>query len=176
VGLEPASNGEDGALQLGRDALGDVVVGTGQVIKALGAGLQIAMPPLAKPDLGATERQTDLLDRAAAEAESDSALTGAEFVVPGCLRRMAAGGCPRRRLYSSRSGKADDASRGKKMPSRPEAKRCPVGSIAPDPKRCTVGEKRSDALSVRIRCAAELTCRINSQRAATQLGSRLLLV
>ena len=39
VGLQPAADGQDGPLQLGRDALGAVVVGPGQVVEALGAGL-----------------------------------------------------------------------------------------------------------------------------------------
>jgi hypothetical protein len=46
MGLEPAADREDGPLQFGRDALGDVVVGPGQVVEAVGAGLQIAAPPL----------------------------------------------------------------------------------------------------------------------------------
>jgi hypothetical protein len=36
VGLEPASDGEDGPLQFGRDAPGDMVVGPRQVVEALG--------------------------------------------------------------------------------------------------------------------------------------------
>ena len=55
VGLEPAADGEDGPFQFGRDALGDVVVGPRQVVETLGAGLQIAAPPLVEPDLGAAQ-------------------------------------------------------------------------------------------------------------------------
>ena len=51
VGLEPAADGEDGPLQFGRDALGDVVVGPGQVVEAVGPGLQVAAPPLVEPGL-----------------------------------------------------------------------------------------------------------------------------
>src|SRR5262249_52296550 len=39
VGLEPAADGEDGPLQLGRDALGEMVVGPGPVVEAFGPGL-----------------------------------------------------------------------------------------------------------------------------------------
>jgi hypothetical protein len=59
AGLEPAADGEDGPLRLGRDALGDVAVGPGQVVEALGAGLRGTTPPLAEPDLGAADGGTD---------------------------------------------------------------------------------------------------------------------
>src|SRR5262249_30682832 len=68
VGLEPATDGEDGPLQLGRDVLGDVVVGPRQVVEAVGAGLQIAAPPLVEPDLGAAQGRADGLDGPAGEA------------------------------------------------------------------------------------------------------------
>src|SRR5262249_35855769 len=70
VGLEPATDGEDGPLQLGRDVPGDVVVGPGQVVQALGSGLQVASPPLLEPGLGAAQRRADLLDGPAGEAET----------------------------------------------------------------------------------------------------------
>ena len=98
VGLQPAADGEDGSLQLGRDALGDVVGGLGQVVQALGARLEVAAPPLVEPDLGAAQGLTDGLDRSAAEAERDGTLACREFVVHGYLRGAAAGGCPRRSL------------------------------------------------------------------------------
>src|SRR5262249_25151543 len=97
--LEPAMDGEDGALQLGRDALGHLRVGPGEVIEALGTGLEIAAPPLVEPELGTAQGRADRLDRAAAESESDGALTRGEFVLHGYLHGAAAGGCPRRRLY-----------------------------------------------------------------------------
>src|SRR5512135_334951 len=96
VGLEPAADREDGPLQFGRDALGDMVVGSRPVVEALGAGLQIAVPPLAEPGLAATQGGADLLDGAAGEAETDGALTRGEFVVHDALRGVAAGGGPRR--------------------------------------------------------------------------------
>jgi hypothetical protein len=68
MGLQPAADGEDGPLQLGRDALGDVVVGPGQIVKALGAGLQVTIPPLAEPDLGAADGGANDLGGSASEA------------------------------------------------------------------------------------------------------------
>src|ERR1041384_7184135 len=67
VGLQPATDGEDGALQFGGDALGDVVVGPRQVVEALGAGQQVAAPPLVEPDLGAADGGADGLDGPAGE-------------------------------------------------------------------------------------------------------------
>src|SRR5262249_58652489 len=61
VGLEAAADGEDGPLQLGRDALGDVVVGPGQVVEALGAVPQVAAPPLVEPRLDATQGRADVV-------------------------------------------------------------------------------------------------------------------
>src|SRR5262249_30684026 len=95
MGLEPATDREDGALQFGRDALGDMVVGPGQVVEALGAGLQIAAPPLVEPGLAAAEGRADVLDGAAGETETDGGLTRREVVVHGVLRGRAAGGFPR---------------------------------------------------------------------------------
>src|SRR5512135_1313184 len=97
--LKPPTDGEDGALQFGRDALGDLVVGPGEVVEALGTGLEIAAPPLVGPELGAAQSRADRLDRATAESESDGALACGEFVPHGYLRGAAAGGCPRRSLY-----------------------------------------------------------------------------
>jgi hypothetical protein len=68
VGLESAADAEDGPLQFGRNVLSDVVIGPGQVIEAIGAGLQVATPPLVKPDLGAAECGADDLDGSAGEA------------------------------------------------------------------------------------------------------------
>src|SRR5262249_20834222 len=67
----------------GRDALGDVVVGPGEVVQALGAVLQVAMPPLVEPGLDATQGHADVVDGAAGEAETDGALPRREFVVHG---------------------------------------------------------------------------------------------
>src|SRR5262249_7527251 len=55
MGLQPAADGEDRSLQLGRDALSDVVGGVCQVVQALGARLEVAAPPLAEPELGAAQ-------------------------------------------------------------------------------------------------------------------------
>ena len=74
MGLEPAADGEDGPLQFGRDALGDLVVGPRPVVEALGAGLQIAVPPLVEPGLAAAEGGADVLDGPAGETETDGAL------------------------------------------------------------------------------------------------------
>src|SRR5262249_10942282 len=88
--LEPAADGEDGALQLGRDALGDLMVGPGEIVEALGAGLEIAAPPLVEPEFGAAQGRADRLDGATAESESDGALARREFVRHGYLRGAAA--------------------------------------------------------------------------------------
>jgi hypothetical protein len=95
VGLQPAADGQEGPLQLGREAPGDGVVGPGQVVAALGAGLQVAAPPLAEPDLGAADGGAKGLGGSAREAQGDGALTSRGFVTPGYLRAAAAGGCPR---------------------------------------------------------------------------------
>src|SRR5262249_21780258 len=75
VGLKPAADREDGPLQLGRDVLGDVVVGPGQVVEAVGTGLQVAAPPLAEPDFGAADGGEDGLDGSAFGAQGNSSLT-----------------------------------------------------------------------------------------------------
>jgi hypothetical protein len=62
MGLKPPADGEDGPFQLGREALGDVVVRSRQVVQALGAGLQVAAPPLVEPGLGAAQGRADVLD------------------------------------------------------------------------------------------------------------------
>src|SRR5262249_21787934 len=95
MGLEPAADGEDGPLQFGRDALGDVVVGPRQVVEPLGPGLQRAAPPLVEPALGAADGGADGLDGSAGEAQRDGAMTSGGLVVHGHLRVAAAGGCPR---------------------------------------------------------------------------------
>ena len=95
MGLEPATDRKDGPLQFGRDTQGDVVVGPRQVVEALGTGFQIAMPPLAEPDLGAADGGADGLDGPAGEAQGNGSLTSREFVVHGSLREATAGGCPR---------------------------------------------------------------------------------
>ena len=95
MALEPAADGEDGALQFGSDALGDMVVGPGQVVEPLGAGLQRAALPFVEPSLAAAEGRADLLDGAAGETETDGGLTRREVVLHGVLRGTAAGGCPR---------------------------------------------------------------------------------
>jgi hypothetical protein len=92
VGLELATDREDGPLQFGRDAQGDVVVGSRQIVEALGAGLQIAMPPLTEPDLGAAaDGGADGLDESAEEAQGNNSMTSREFVVHGYLRAATAG-------------------------------------------------------------------------------------
>src|SRR5262245_2346468 len=95
VGLEPAADGEDGPLQFRWDALGEVVVGPGAVVEPLGAGLQVATPPLVEPGFGAAQHRADVLDGPTGEAQTDGALPRREFVVHGVLRGAAAGGCPR---------------------------------------------------------------------------------
>jgi hypothetical protein len=95
VGLEPPADGEDGPFQLGRDALGDMAVGPGQVEQALGSVLQVAAPPLVEPSLDTAQGRADVLDGAAGEAKIDGALSRREFVVHGVLRGAAAAGCPR---------------------------------------------------------------------------------
>src|SRR5262249_54284398 len=96
MGLQPAANGEDSPFQFGRDAPRDLVVGPGQVVEAVGSGLQVAAPPLVKPGLGAAQSRANVLDGSASEAETDGALTRREFVAHGVLRGATAGGCPRR--------------------------------------------------------------------------------
>src|SRR5262249_17292476 len=96
VRLKPPPDREDGALQFGRDALGDLVVGSGEVVEPLGTGLEIAAPPLVEPELGAAQSRADRLDRATAESEGDGAVACGKFVLHGYLRGAAGGGCPRR--------------------------------------------------------------------------------
>jgi len=98
VGLEPATDAEDGSRQLGREALGDLVGGVAQVVQALGTRLPVAAPPLAEPEIGAAQGLADVPDRSAAEAKCDGTLACRAFVVPKYLRSAAAGGCPRRSL------------------------------------------------------------------------------
>src|SRR5215469_844766 len=93
MGLEPAADGAESPLPLGRDALGDVVIGSRPVVEALGTGLQIAVPPLAEPGLAAAQGGADLLERATSETETEGALTRSEFVVHGVPRGATAGGC-----------------------------------------------------------------------------------
>src|SRR3954454_21843322 len=94
--LKPPTDREDGALQFGRDPLGDLLIGPGEVVEALGTGLGVAAPPLVEPELGAAQSRADILDGATAESESDGTLACGEFVLHGYLRGAAAGGCPRR--------------------------------------------------------------------------------
>ena len=68
------------------DALGDVVVGPRPVVEPGGAGLQVAAPPLAEPDLGAADGSADGLDGSAGEAQGNGAVTSGKFVVHGYLR------------------------------------------------------------------------------------------
>ena len=95
MGLKPPADGKVCPFQLGRDALGDVVVSSRQVVQVLVAGLQVAASPLVEPGLGAAQGRADVLDGPAGEAETDGASTRCEFVVHGVLRSAAAGGCPR---------------------------------------------------------------------------------
>jgi len=64
MGLKPPADGKDCPFQLGRDALGDVVMSSRQVVQALGAGLQVAAPPLAEPGLAEAQSGADVLDSA----------------------------------------------------------------------------------------------------------------
>src|SRR5262249_20749305 len=75
-GLEPAADGEDGPLQLGWDASGDVAVGSRQVVEALGAHLQIAAPPLVAPGRGGAEGGADGPEGAGGAAQGEGALAG----------------------------------------------------------------------------------------------------
>jgi hypothetical protein len=95
LGLEPAADGEEGALPLGREALGEMVVGPRQVVETLGSDLQRAAPPLVEPSLAAAESRADGRDGAAGETETDGGWTRREVVVQGVLRGTAAGGDPR---------------------------------------------------------------------------------
>src|SRR5262249_54666655 len=58
VGLKSATDGEDGPFQFGRDTLGDMMVGSRQIIETLGSGSQIAVPPFVEPGLGAAQSQS----------------------------------------------------------------------------------------------------------------------
>src|SRR6266851_5286530 len=98
MGLQTTADGKDSPLQFGRNVLGDMVVGSGQVVETFGAGLEIAAPPLVKPSLDAAHGRADVLDGPAGKAQIDGTLTCREFVVHGVLRSAAAGGCPRRTL------------------------------------------------------------------------------
>src|SRR5204862_4427239 len=100
VSLKPATDGQDGPFQFGRDVQGDVVSGPRQVVEALRSGLQVAMPPLAEPDLGAADGGADGLGGSAGEAQGNGSMASREFVVHGSLRAAAAGGCPRREFYT----------------------------------------------------------------------------
>src|SRR5262249_52893538 len=146
-----ATDGEDGPLQLGRDVPGDVVVGPGQVVQALGSGLQVASPPLLEPGLGAAQRRADLLDGPAGEAETDGALTRREFVVHGALRGAAAGGCPRR-TFSIQQGTRSGGERWGSEPVPPPiaTRRCRTGTR--EALRCVVGKNST----MRCRSAAFL--------------------
>jgi hypothetical protein len=109
VALEAAADGEDGPLQFRRGALGDVVVGPGQVVEALGAALQVATPPLVEPGLDAPQGRADVVDGAAGEAETDGALARREFVVHGLSSAgqplaVACGGLSRRDRASKGKG------------------------------------------------------------------------
>ena len=93
LGFEAAADGKDGSFQFRWDAVGDVVVGSGQVVQAVGAELEVASPPLVEPALGAAEGSADVRDGSAAEAERDGSLAGVEIVDHGDLQIAAAGGC-----------------------------------------------------------------------------------
>jgi hypothetical protein len=107
VGLEPAGDGEDGPLHLGRDALGDVMGGVRQVVEALDARLEVAAPSLVEPERGAAEGLADVPDRAALEAESDGTFACRELVVHGYLR-----GRPLAVAHGSNSYRAGEAKVG----------------------------------------------------------------
>ena len=94
MGLEPAADGEDGPLQLGRDAL-STVIGPGQVVEPLGTGLEVAAPPLVEPNPGSTDGGANGLDGAPSEAQGNGTMTSGQFVVHGYLRMAAASGCLR---------------------------------------------------------------------------------
>ena len=65
MGLESAADGEDGPLQLSRDAL-STVIGPGQVVEPLDTGLEVAAPPLVEPNPGSTDGGENGLDGAPA--------------------------------------------------------------------------------------------------------------
>ena len=75
--------------------LSDVVVGPRQVVEALGAGFQVAAPPLVKPDFGAADGGGDGLDRPAGEAQGNGSMTSGKFVVLCFLRGEAVSSCSR---------------------------------------------------------------------------------
>ena len=56
------------------------------IAEALGAGLQVATPPLVEPDLGAADGGADGPDGTAGEAQGNGALARREFDVHGYLR------------------------------------------------------------------------------------------
>ncbi len=87
TGLSPAGSQNCRLLHLGGTLC--------QVEEALGAGLQIAAPPLVEPSLATAEGGADVLDSAAGETETDGGLTRREVVVHGVHRGTAASGCPR---------------------------------------------------------------------------------
>ena len=95
MSLEPAADGEDGPLQLGRDVLGDVVVGACPVVEAFGPRFQIAASPAMEPGLAAAQRRANVLDRLTSEAQTNGTLACRKFVVHSVLRGAAADGCPR---------------------------------------------------------------------------------
>src|SRR5262245_63264728 len=103
MGLKPATDGEDGPLQLGGDALG-MMVGPGQIVKAFGAGLPVAPPPFGEPEVGAAHRGPNGMVRVAGPAQGNGAMTSGEFVVHGYLRVTAACGGPRMELATGEGG------------------------------------------------------------------------
>src|SRR5436305_9054463 len=104
-----------------------MVVGPREVVETLGAGLQVAAPPLVEPDLGAADGGADGVDGSAGEAQGDGSMTSGEFVVHGYLREAAAGGLPagvvlhQDRTWGAISGAVRQDTR------RRRAQRCAVG-------------------------------------------------
>ena len=144
VGPEPAAEREDGPLRFGREPQGDVVVGPGQVVEAVGPGLQLAAQPLTEPDLGAADGGADGLDGPAGEAQGNGAMTSSQFMAHGYLRVAAAGGRPRRYFNTwRRAGRGSSGSRGQA--------------------RAATG--RRDALSVRRAEREAMRCRSATTRA-----------
>jgi hypothetical protein len=68
VGLQPAADGAEGPLPLGRDAWGDGAGGPRQVVEALGPGLEGAARPLVELDGGAADGGANRPDGSAGAA------------------------------------------------------------------------------------------------------------
>jgi len=148
MGLEPAADGEDGPLQFGWDPLSVLVAGPCPVVEALGAGLQVAAPPLVEPECGAADGGADGLDGSAGQAQGNGAMTSGEFVVHGYLRVATACSCPRGK-FDIRA-EVGEASQRPWRPMRRVSVSSDALSVRGDSKLAMCCRKKvSDALSVR---------------------------